>query len=107
MYVYICIYICIYIYRHICIYIHIYIYSGSVNEQFVYECIIKKCNIDEHTSYVDVGAGIGNTVIHVAMTAGCKSTGNIYICIFICICIYRYIYVYKSVDMTMHIHIYV
>jgi 2-polyprenyl-3-methyl-5-hydroxy-6-metoxy-1,4-benzoquinol methylase len=51
------------------------VYSGSVNEQFVYECIIKKCNIDEHTSYVDVGAGIGNTVIHIAMTAGCKSTG--------------------------------
>jgi hypothetical protein len=46
--------------------------SGSVNEQFVNEEIIRKCNINAQTSYVDVGAGFGNTVFQVILSLGCS-----------------------------------
>ena len=48
---------------------------GAMNPLFIENCVIQPSRLGISSDFLDIGSGIGQVVIQVAATVGCKATG--------------------------------
>ena len=48
---------------------------GGMKELFIEECVVQPSRLGKSSDFLDIGSGIGQVVIQVACTVGCKSIG--------------------------------
>ena len=53
---------------------------GAMNPLFIEDCVVQPSQLGRSDSFLDIGSGIGQVVLQVAATVGCKSTGWVWLC---------------------------
>jgi hypothetical protein len=48
---------------------------GGMKELFIEESVVQPSRLGKSSDFVDIGSGIGQVVIQVACTVGCRSIG--------------------------------
>ena len=48
---------------------------GAMNPLFIEDCVVQPSRLGRSDDFLDIGSGIGQVVIQVAATVGCKAIG--------------------------------
>ena len=48
---------------------------GAMNPLFIEDCVVQPSRLGRSDDFLDIGSGIGQVVVQVAATVGCKAIG--------------------------------